>query len=818
MNSQPDPWAYNAGPQYGGMVSGALGQMNPMLGAMAGSLGLDQMLGNQLSQMGVLPQGFLTSNVTGFGPARPAFNAFMNNASRQLYQPNIAPAFSAVNDQLQKNLLTTFYQATDPGNVDARVRQAQSGGMLNPATAGAFFAAQAYDMKGLQHGTGRAAMAAGIHAMPFSGMDFGGKPLLSQPEMDLAFGRGTTFETLSQRTNVRAKMMGQLGANIGSELVNDIGAFGGMKGGELGQLLTRLSGTGGFGAELNKLAEEAEKAGGTMDPEKLKTAIDGMTNKVKQVARTVSSMKDVFGGTEMQALQQMSAVMGVDAASTLAASPGMNQRMLQMRHLAQMTGTSGESLGGLGAAAQQYLQAMGGNLGGASNAVSTTMAIMGSGGLNLAGINEQEFQGKVLRNVVGSQQGQFSRYVAGAYQYWRNKEENKGLSEAEAVAKFRGQLRDRGGMATPNTLAEMAGVGIGDIAAAAGGEEATRLLNETGLGSVSMEQQSKMYENIIRRGMATAGIDLKVTDFSREGIKKAIADAGITGNDAEKLQARMDIITGGASNLIYNMSRAEADQFRAGQVEAEKLKGIADARSAMEKDLQDKGISTEGGLGGLLGRLKGRKDVKFKDVMGGLLGLTDIGEIGSDKFGELRGQLSEGDRALLDEAFESVSKGTDYKGDPIDQKARDAFAKALKSGDKAEMEAAIKEVSKYTNKQQGQARYLEETLKDKTAADAFRSKTDKGEQNQILETALLKAAEKGSGVSLTKEQWDKVLKDGKIEAAELMELGLSDKQAADLKAGYQSGRQEAGLPTTNLVMEEVLEKLARALQALADKP
>jgi len=757
----------------------------------------------------------------------------INQASRGLYLRNQA-AFKRLDSDLNRQLLTSFYAATDPTNVDARVASAMSN-PLNPASLAAGAAGMAYQLRGLQSGVIGAAGAAGVFARPFSGIGVGGADLLSAAERTRAFGTADNA-IINRRTTAEAQLFTATGAELGNRLIQNIGSFGGLKGNDIGTVLQGLARTGGLGKEVrtsvDELLRNMKDSGDKIPADQLSTAARGIADKIQKVSQTVAGMRDVFGGTLAQQMEQLSGVMGIDALATLADRPQMAMRAREMRHLALMTGTSAASLGGLGAAAQSYIQAVGGNMGGATAAVNQTMAIMGAGGVNLSGINREQFQSSVLRNVVGAQQGTFAKYVGAAFEYWRAKTPGMaGLSDAEAVAQFQlaRQNNLRGGMETQQTLARLAGASVADLAIGAQSDSVGRLLSETNLGQETFLEQEKQFSRISKKalevGLTEGGFkpaDVQrlssLTDFTPEAIKQAL-----TGMDPKEAVRARHILERGrdiASRERYGMSGMQADQYRIGRKEADRLQGIAAERAAL--DVQLAGVNLEGGVTGLLSSLQGSKpggtQLTFQDLFAKLLGMQSTDVLTGPEFGAQYKQLSSDQKKQADAAVKALIGGRNIVGEALSPEALKAFS-AMAKGENFQANLAI--ISKETDLGLYQENYLRTKLKDVGAADEFMKQLgpegDAKERSRILETAFFKKSLAESGiVGYKDDKITEIMEDRQITPEEFTSLNIHDTKTQDaIRSSMEAQRGAAGLPTTNLSMENVLQQLVETLKTLS---
>ena len=788
-------------------LSRLIEQLSPLLGNLAKLANIDEKIVGALTRgAGVLSTRGSMFEYT--NPANVLFNQQMANAMRT----NMA-GFNTVVAGAQQNMTANLYQrAFGLSPDDARQRAAAAAtNPLNPMYWASQYMFNQYDMAGMRRGLTGAALLGGV---------------ITAPSAQLA-GRQALFGSFSQ----------QLAAMHGS----DPFMFGGLRGGEIGQLT---------GAMISRGMMDFRGGSQTGIPGVDAGANTGMAAqmalKVKGMANALAPLRDLFKDSIPELLNRVEDALGVSVATFGPAE--LQGRLLRMKHTARLAGVSVETIMGMSGAARQMLGEVGIGGMGADVAAGQAASMLGAGA-DMRRINPQEFQQQVLRNVTGRQASQAAKELSGALVLARAGGMYKGMTDAEAASAF--QKLVGADVTTGNLVKVLRGQGINvsgaDIVQAGASTTAEDLRTGTDLSMTLGETSYKQYRQYAGRllgsqarqyGNTAKGRALQAAARIMGAGKTAIrtdvelaAALKAEGIDVESAEGKKILAT--VSGTFFTMGNVAAEAQGLGDLQKAEAEWQATQRQQEIGAKRDKLAKAESDIlkttkvrYGLLGLLSG-EGKNLGKIATDLLGVPVFAgttEAARKALGDISGETGAG---MVNEALRTLYTGVNEAGEDMDPAKLAAFRAALENkGATAEsITAAAQELMGGT--QQGKA----------AAAAAARMGAYEGEEwtkvfwgkDEAGRTSMLKATaaresikealgESGKGEAVLK----KYEETGSLEDA-LSSVGLTKAEREKVGKSYADIGQEMGLqlkaeaPDLLQILVDVLKGLDPLLRSWLKK-
>ena len=420
-------------------VSTLMSQLSPLLGSLANLAGIDQKI----------VEG-ITRSVGGVLSTRGSFTGG-SNLAHQLYNSEQA----STNAKLLKGF--------DTASTDGHTRLTQ----------------QIYEKMGHDPATA-AIKAKAAMDNPLNPMGLASGQAFDSYGMD-QMRRSMTASSLIGGVHVNNKATQDRFAKYSSDLASNYMenkfAFGGLSGGDVGQLQTAMTQRGQLdfktGGKGNKSSD--------------------MVNKVKDMAKAISPLKQLFNESIPQLMERLDEAFGV---STATFSPDqISSKIARMKYTASQTGVSVGQIMGMAGSARQMLGSMGMSGMGADTAAVQAAGMMGSG-VNLARLDPQKFRQQVLRDAVGQQGSQAAKELSGAAAIMMRSGKHK--THQAAVDALMAGLGDDFSV---GNMAKVAGASRGQIVAAGMSETAEDIRTQTDVATNLTEKRYGDFRTVMGQGL-----------------------------------------------------------------------------------------------------------------------------------------------------------------------------------------------------------------------------------------------------------------------------------------------------------------------------
>jgi hypothetical protein len=347
-----------------------------------------------------------------------------------------------------------------------------------------------------------------------------------------------------------------LAALMTADAAYNPGDFGGLRGGELGTLISEMSRTGSIrdlpgsplsAKDISAFVRDPEGQGGDLTAD-MRARLQRTRDQVRGMSEIVGEFRRVFKTDVAGALDQINGLFGVDAASTF--SPDrLTQLSNQIPSAGLATGFTTAQVVGLGAAAKQQANAAGFTdfTGGMSAGIMSAQLFRAAANENIAGfdpvtgasnagnpfafVDERRFRENMVKRVTGAQLSGLSRDVAGAAAIIeREGGDVQGfLSGLPTGSQFNSTDLAR-------RAAEFSGadVSASDLRNASFSQEGRRFL-EQGVGTNAVLQNNAAFIQDVRRQtlervLSNRGLDINRFDFSGPLTSRSIRAALGSGN------------------------------------------------------------------------------------------------------------------------------------------------------------------------------------------------------------------------------------------------------------------------------------------------
>jgi len=631
---------YMAAPGGNQAITGLMSQLSPLIASIGQLAGLDKKIVEGLTRS--LP-GILSTRGS-IGGATNYADIMMNQATARQNRSMMTGEGSfqqAVQGQ-QKLFISNMYERSGMSAGEAS-KKADSvmGNALNPAGIPFDMGFKQFGFDKMQRGLLGTSLIGGVNA--------------SSNEWDTA-ERQHTFRNYSA----------QLATRYGAEPFG----FGGLKGGDIGQLSTAMTQRG----QLNFRDSDA-------DPAK-------MVGKVKKMAQALGPLKELFNESIPELMDRLDGVFGVSSSTF---SPDqIASKMRRMKGMASQTGVSMQRIMAMSQGAQQMMGAMGMSTMGADNAAVHAMGMIGSG-VNLERLNPEQFRKQVLRDVVGQQSSQAAKELSGAAAIMMRQDPKKYKTQQEAVDALKAKLGDD--MSLEN-MAKVVGVSTSEVVSAGMSERAEDIRTQTDVGTMLTESRYGDYKKL-----AASRLGYKArfaTDPKEKAAYAKLAAAMEAGKALDEKGAQEALkgmgLSAGQMEAVLGTYRSTTDVaagqtgFEGGgrganaQYQAEKnrreiydrVKNMDAAEAALSKNIS---VQKYGALGILTSKEKTVAG-NVKDVLG-LASFNldpEVLETIDKKKGGAMGRL----KTSFDTMYQNMSRGGVSKES---QKRYDALQKAFASGD-----------------------------------------------------------------------------------------------------------------------------------------
>ena len=708
------------GPAGGNLFTGGLGLISPILETLGKLAGLDQKIVNGITSSlgGVLSTRGSFSRPTNYGD-------IFNNAQTVSRNKAMFRPFETNMRAVQTDLLKDFYQNVMGFKPEEAENRAISG------------------MKNF------AALSPIVSNAAFGKFEFG------QLRRGLVAGGMMGGATLGGAA--RSDHFGKYAAELVKEYGGNKFAFGGLSGGEVGQLQASMIQSGQL--SLRDLGKGNNS--------------QAMVQKVKRMSQAVAPLKELFGESIPQLMKELDDAFGV---STATFSPEqVSSKVLNLKHTAMATGLSVKTIMRMSASAQNMLGTVGESGMGADTAAEHA-AMMMSTGVSMARLNTNDFRSRVLRDVTGQMASRGAHDISGAALLYRNAMGKKvgggyKVSMQEAVNYIRKRAEGDYSVAK---LAEITGTTAGDVIAAGESEGAEDIRTNTDVGAGLTETRYNTYKTVRAQGLRFMGRhnnDPLMSKAYEMLAKKLDTDKGAAMTEQEA----KDYLKKSGLHLSSNqLTRLVSDYTKQGNVAA----GVTGFKSARQADAQMKAYAASQEVAKRVEETKGIEAVMQKVQASekyGWIGLLQgkqksIGGIWKKAFGGLgpnltSGQLeglNENDKKLLNEQIKDLytNMTVDEHGDVqinenIDKDKRKRLQRlynVLKGGkaSSAEIKKAQRDIF-FNDTEEGKAatQAVEETVKlhggNKEKERENYMEMAKNQRQKYLKGALLEKSIEGIG-------------------------------------------------------------------------
>jgi hypothetical protein len=787
-------------------------------------------LGSIFSALGMSPDAMALNFLTGnpyagqlgrLGGRTPSYGDVLGYQNQQAY-------FDQTNAQTriaQERVAQRWYEMMGSTEANARIRaqNAMKGGYFHPVGLGTELGMLTYNEKGMHRAMSQGYMAMNIYSPAPGGITYGNVP-------------GTQQD------------MRNFTAALTKDFLADPGAFGGLDLQGTGQVFQQMSQRSVFGRQ----DITAERANNTK-------------MEVQKMSKAVAAMQDLFGGTIPELFDKMDAIFG-GTASAMGGDQLMD-RVMRMKSASQLTGQSLSSLAMMSQTGGFYAQQAGMDFGiGAMAAEQTYIQL----GVNYAGalpsvrrVNQGRLRQASLQLNTAGAASRMSQYYAGAFISYLN---NKGYDYYTMDKGLRQTLSDEfaaqaTGVTNIGGLARIEGVGsvmdIRDLSmsdAALIAMQDDRNVSSFGIrGNVNRIQES-MAASLRRAASRRAGVDIEMSVFMNEKTGQLRSTADII-RDLESDRFNLTGAAGIVNNIVRQYGSTMFGGMNSQEVEAylyqfrnqDQLRKFNDARAAMFNELG----SGVGGVRGAMNFLMSEDGAKSEKTVGNVVAAA-LGLLTPE---DMRDKVT---TAQLKESGKSISLD-------IRKKYRDAVRDASKTGDWTTVRQLENVMTKITDpdviaklsrdEQESLKGYLEgglsnealynadEILQDeeeglrrkiledsgmqKEYYNAMYGKRNKAEANRFAKKASLESAIKGvKNTDLEKKIRDAITAGGGSEKvkteSDLRKVLKSLDDNADWSseerdsffANYQKNKEAFSVGDPKLKLDQVLNRLAEAIEAL----
>ena len=536
------------------MLTQALG---PIAGMLAGMVGLDtrianavsSSLGNVLSTRGSITGG------TNLG--HQAYNYHMERSNREMMTG--AGSFTAAVQNGRMQNAQRMLQLASPDMSAAEVQTRARAAILdplNPLGMAANWAFQEYQIPKLQQGLLATNTLAGMH-----------------------------YKDAGQRKEMR-----DFQAGLVTAFVNDKFSYGGLEGGDLGQLTTGM-------AQRGMMTGDAAAMGA----------------KVKDMARALGPLKDLLGGDIPELMDQLEATLGVSLSTFSPAE--ITTRISKMKYMAAQTGVSIQQVMQMSQSAGAMYDSMGMSRMGADTAATAALGMMT--GLRLDRLDPDQFRQTMLRDQVGQQASRAAHDLAGAASILMVRDPGKYETMQAAMDAV---MKKVGTDTSIGNIALQMKMDASSIAAAGSTELAEDIRTSTDVGSQltnsryadlkgSIAGQLNRYQRARGTTAAMARAYQRMAELTgQEGamlnegeMRKKIQGLGLTAQEEQEVLGTYDTISNrDAKDRGWQGGRRQADEAYRGEELRVKRQAMSDAYTATELRLQDSDITRRYGKIGLL--------------------------------------------------------------------------------------------------------------------------------------------------------------------------------------------------------------------------
>jgi hypothetical protein len=770
-------------------ISQLLGQLSPGLGSAFQASGIGNQIFNGLGNFASTRGSFSTYT-------NPA-NIMLNQAQNRVYA-NMMQNSQELGKQQQQQMLSQFY--TNMGFKNANERASS---WLNPVGSLASI--------GVNAGYELSAMNTGFRDAAFHGGVFANTPAMSLSGAERSFFGTRQGEV---RSRMRSGQFGNLFAAVQGGYLDDPSQYGGLGGGEIGQITAQLSRAGKLEDVLADFGAGGDIGRGTSK----------VNERVKGMAKALGPMKELFGGSIPQLMSQLDNIFGVSA--TTFSPQAIQSRVLQLKHTARMSGTSVQTLMSMQQSAQGYLESMGAGPMGATQAALNASYAIGASGVNIDRVNESSLRQNILKNATGRIGSRMGRDLAGAYVLFRERAGVQAGTQADSDlnAKFRSQIM--GGSMDINSLSAKFGFSQQDIRTASMGEAAQDVLATT---SMAQDLGGDTYGRYRRAALRSSRSYL-----SDQGIRLSAKElAGIDIRDSEGTLALLRSRGGGEKDLaalqnyfessaqwMTGMGFRETEAERAKILQGRELEGRITGRGRFEASLG--GVSF--GVKGIMQALSS-KDPTVSKFIKGAFGLAGIGTVNKEAgamfdkaLSGLTGDARTKAERRLNAVFQAGLHGIDTSGNLLSEDAQKKALMAIQSGDLSEVNLSARDITK-----EGQREKALEDIGKTVGVDFLGQLTGaKGAKarNKVLTRAVIAGAiDKVKGV-------DKEALLEKLKTADLKTLNidkfiedneLEGEAAKSFKEGVTATEKLLNITTPTEQTNDILKKILDIVTAAVNK-